>query len=276
MTMELLKWIIEENNIPKDVHFMSDSGWECDPTEMNGVYYNIQSNTIIFTQGYGMTEYEYDQSDEWEILYCPGLIKIQEIEIYPASGWMSLGLNTAFKRALKEAGDFEQYYGIKETEDKYDEIDLQIPLFYSIKSKGKFIGYIGFHGEDTVLEPEIYIFKQDRNKGYGTRVLKGFVDMAFTDGLVKASEDETENETVFPKQLVSTVRVNNEFSKKMMLACGFCESKKAAAKFLLFLDDEGSEDEFAEVSEFEITKEEYLKRRMKYEKQSKMVKVRSF
>lgn len=266
MTMELLKWIIEENNIPKDVHFMSDSGWECDPTEMNGVYYNIQSNTIVFTQGY-WPEWEYELSDEWEILYCPELIKIQEIEIYPASGGMSLGLNKAFKRALKEAGDFEQYYGIKETEDKYDEIDLERPLFYSIKSKGKFIGYIGFHGEDTALEPEIYIFKQDRNKGYGTRVLKGFVDMAFTDGLVKASGDETENETVFPKQLVSTVRVNNEFSKKMILACGFCERKKAAAKFLLFLDDEGSEDGFAEVSEFEITKEEYLKRRMKYEKQ---------
>ena len=34
MTMELLCKIIEENNIPRDVHFMSDSGWECDPTEI--------------------------------------------------------------------------------------------------------------------------------------------------------------------------------------------------------------------------------------------------
>ena len=78
MTMELLKRIIEENNIPKDVHFMIDSGWECDSTEMNGVYYNIQSNTIVFTQGYG-SDREYEQSDELEILYCPELIKIQEL-----------------------------------------------------------------------------------------------------------------------------------------------------------------------------------------------------
>ena len=37
MTMELLTKIVEDNNIPSDVHFMSDSGWECDPTEMDGV-----------------------------------------------------------------------------------------------------------------------------------------------------------------------------------------------------------------------------------------------
>ena len=267
MKMELLERIIEENHIPKDVHFMSDSGWESDPTEMNGVYYNIQSNIIVFTQGYG-SDREYEQSDEWEILYCPELIKIQELEVYPVSSWMSHGLNEEFKRALKEAGDFEQYYGIKETEDKYDEIDLQRTLFYSIKRNGKFIGYIGFHGEDTALEPEIYIFKQYRNKGYGTRVLKRFVNMAFTDGLMRVSRDKAEKETVFPEKLVSTVRVENEFSKKMMLACDFCESKKAAAEFLLFLDDEGSENGFAEVSEFEITKEDYLKRSTKHDKQS--------
>ena len=34
------------------------------------------------------------------------------------------------------------------------------------------------------------------------------------------------------------------------------------------MDDEGSENGFAEVSEFEITKEDYLKRSMKHDKQS--------
>ena len=61
MTMELLERIMEENNIPKDVHFMNDSGWECDPTEMNGVFYNRQSNTIIFTQS-GTSDREYEAS----------------------------------------------------------------------------------------------------------------------------------------------------------------------------------------------------------------------
>lgn len=50
MTMELLEQILKDNNIPKDVHLMSDSGWECDPTEMDGIFYNRQSNTIVFTQ----------------------------------------------------------------------------------------------------------------------------------------------------------------------------------------------------------------------------------
>ena len=256
MTMELLQQILKENYIPPNVHFMSDSGWECDPTEMDGVYYNIRSNTIIFTHGHG-SDREYEQSEEWEILYCPELIKIQELEIYPAFSWMSHDLNEEFKQALKAAGDFEQYYGIKETEDKYDEIDLRRPFFYSIKNNGKFIGYIGFHGEDTALEPEIYIFKQYRNKGYGTRVLKRFVDLAFTDGLVRTSREKKEKETVFPEKLVSTVRIENEYSKRLMLECGFRENKEVSHLFRLIVCEDDSAAGFVEVCEFEITKEEY-------------------
>lgn len=268
MTMELLERIIEENNIPKDVHFMSDSGWECDPTEMNGVFYNRQSNTIVFTQS-GISEREYEKSEEWEILYDPNLIKLEGLEVYPVTSVASSRITEDFKKALKEAGDFEQYYGIQETEDKYDEIDLRWrPLFYSIQMKGKNIGYIGFHGEDNELEPEIYIFEPYRNKGYGTRVLKRFIDMAFKEGLVKIWREKTENppqfysfmkETVFPEMLVSTVRAENEYSRKMMIACGFHKSRKVAAKFLTFVNDEDSETGFVQVSEFEITKEEYLK-----------------
>lgn len=50
MTYELLTRIIEEHNIPKDVKMMSDSGWECEETEMNGIFYNEKENTLIFTQ----------------------------------------------------------------------------------------------------------------------------------------------------------------------------------------------------------------------------------
>ena len=112
------------------------------------------------------------------------------------------------------------------------------------------------------LEPEIYIFKPYRNKGYGTRVLKKFIDIAFTEGLVKKWIEKNDNspsvysfkkENVFSGKLVSTVRAENEISRKMMLACGFRENKKAVAEFLLFLDDESS------VIGFEITKDEYLK-----------------
>lgn len=50
MTFEILEGIIKKHNIPKDVQLLSDSGWECDETEMNGVFYNAEENHIIFTQ----------------------------------------------------------------------------------------------------------------------------------------------------------------------------------------------------------------------------------
>lgn len=52
MTYKKLKEIIENNNIPEDVHFMSNSGWECCATEMDGVYYSPSANEIHFTQDY--------------------------------------------------------------------------------------------------------------------------------------------------------------------------------------------------------------------------------
>lgn len=50
MTYEQLKNIIEKNNIPEDVHLMSNSGWECCATEMDGVLWNPTYNEIHFTQ----------------------------------------------------------------------------------------------------------------------------------------------------------------------------------------------------------------------------------
>lgn len=57
MTFEKLKNIILQNNIPEDVKLLSDSGWECGETEMNGIFYNKQLSHIIFTQ----TGDKYDQ-----------------------------------------------------------------------------------------------------------------------------------------------------------------------------------------------------------------------
>ena len=262
MTMELLEQIIEENNIPKNVNFMSDSGWECNPTEMNGVlFYNRQSNTIISTQS-GTSDREYEASEDWEILYDPDLIKVEGLEVYPVTSVASGRITEDFKKAIKEAGDFELYYGIPETEDEYDEIDFNgLPLFYSIQIKAKNIGYIGFHGGDSGLVLEIYMFKPYRNKGYGTCVLKRFVDIAFKEGLVKKWRKKTENppplyvfekETVLPEQLIAIVRVENEYSRKMMLACGFQEKQEPVAEFITASS--------VETSEFVITKQDYIKK----------------
>lgn len=50
MTFDQLSKIIKQNHISKNVTLLSDSGWECDATDMNGVYYNKDENVIVFTQ----------------------------------------------------------------------------------------------------------------------------------------------------------------------------------------------------------------------------------
>lgn len=60
MTFERLSNLINKYNIPKNVHLLSDSGWECDATEMCGVYYNEKQNVIIFTQEISKYQ-EYDK-----------------------------------------------------------------------------------------------------------------------------------------------------------------------------------------------------------------------
>lgn len=67
MTFKRLEELIIKNNIPKDVKLMSDSGWECCETEMNGVYYNQNDNCIIFTQT--CDKYcEYEKLKNWKRL----------------------------------------------------------------------------------------------------------------------------------------------------------------------------------------------------------------
>ena len=67
MTFKELQDIITRNNIPENVTLMSDSGWECDATDMDGVFYNRKSNIIVFTQD-PYYEYEYLENSDWELL----------------------------------------------------------------------------------------------------------------------------------------------------------------------------------------------------------------
>lgn len=65
LTFEKLSNIIEKYNIPKDVHLMSDSGWECNATEMSGILYNEKENIIVFKQD---TDYLEKYYSNWKIL----------------------------------------------------------------------------------------------------------------------------------------------------------------------------------------------------------------
>lgn len=77
MTFERLSNLINKYNIPKNVHLLSDSGWECCETEMCGVYYNKEQNVIIFTQE--ISEFEtYDKRNERSI---EGFIALKDDDI---------------------------------------------------------------------------------------------------------------------------------------------------------------------------------------------------
>lgn len=68
MTISNLIQIIEEYKIPKDTKLLSDSGWECGATNMDGIYYNKNRKEIVFTQT-GSKHDRYYKNDEWQLLH---------------------------------------------------------------------------------------------------------------------------------------------------------------------------------------------------------------
>lgn len=73
MTFEILKKVIEMNNIPENVRLRQDCGWECCATELNGVWYNAKRNEIQFTQN-GKREFD----DENEFSDIPSEIRYSD------------------------------------------------------------------------------------------------------------------------------------------------------------------------------------------------------
>lgn len=72
MTYRILRQLIEDNGIPYDVALMSDSGWECSATEMDAIYYNESTSTLIFTQNNNIGHTVYDSNPDWMLLYKKG------------------------------------------------------------------------------------------------------------------------------------------------------------------------------------------------------------
>lgn len=67
MTVGKLTQILKENNIPEDAVMLSDSGWECDATDMDGVYYNKGRNELVFTRNGDKYDHYYNKP-EWQLL----------------------------------------------------------------------------------------------------------------------------------------------------------------------------------------------------------------
>lgn len=69
MTVGKFVQLVKENIIPEEAVMLSDSGWECGPSDMNGVYYNRFTNELVFTQRGDKYDRDYYNDLEWSLLY---------------------------------------------------------------------------------------------------------------------------------------------------------------------------------------------------------------
>ncbi len=69
MTIAEFEKIIKKCNIPEDVVMLSDSGWECNETDMDGIWYNEEEKQIVFTQRGDEYETHYFEKPGWTLLH---------------------------------------------------------------------------------------------------------------------------------------------------------------------------------------------------------------
>lgn len=63
---ELYK-IFKDNHIPNNALLLSDSGWECSATEMDGIVYNSNLNVVVFLQNNEYIDKKYNNKD-WKLI----------------------------------------------------------------------------------------------------------------------------------------------------------------------------------------------------------------
>ena len=74
MTIEKFLSLLSE--VSDDATLLSDSRWECGPTDMDGVFYNEKTNEITFTQGCWASEFKHHVGEK--CLYFAGWDKANE------------------------------------------------------------------------------------------------------------------------------------------------------------------------------------------------------
>ena len=68
INVETLIGIFINNKIDSNAVIMTDSGWECDETEVDMVYYNSKTNVVMLTRKNGNYDV-YEDSDDWKLLW---------------------------------------------------------------------------------------------------------------------------------------------------------------------------------------------------------------
>lgn len=130
-------------------------------------------------------------------------------------------IDLKIQEEIHNSGEFEFYFGIRETEERLKKLTINEELFYSIyqSTDDKLIGYLGISERLDSWEPEIYIFRKFRNHGYGAEALTALLHEFFSGKLVLFENGK--KKTIQAGSVEATVRSENIVSQRMMEKVGF-------------------------------------------------------
>lgn len=169
------------------------------------------------------------------------------------------GVDVRIREEIHNSGEFEFYFGVRETPGRLSEISINRELFYSIyeEKSSNLLGYLGFTEIENALEVEIYIFKEYRKRGYATEALSCILRKIFASELFV--ERESIRERIKTERIVSTVRRENIASQKMMEKLGFKRNENIAIGFSLMVNPEDeNEMSFFEIVEYVLEKKDMM------------------
>jgi RimJ/RimL family protein N-acetyltransferase len=124
---------------------------------------------------------------------------------------------------IREGDDFRIFTGYDFHEEALklllDDYNKHMWLIYR-KDDEKLIGYVGFFVNKDGYEPEIYIAKEERRKGYGYEVLSLLCDRLLHDGL------DHRDKKLSCSILYASCLEENIASNRLLQKCGFKETEK--------------------------------------------------
>ena len=159
--------------------------------------------------------------------------------------WNEL-IDLKIQEEIHHSGEFEFYFGIQETEERLKKLTINDELFYSIyqRTDDKLIGYLGISERLDSWEPEIYIFREFRNHGYGAEALTALLHEVFFGKLVVFEKGK--KKTIQIDSVEATVRRENIVSQRMLEKVGFVK-KEEVVEWLAFVSEDeltGADSDF--------------------------------
>lgn len=130
-------------------------------------------------------------------------------------------------------------------------------LFYSIYQRidDKLIGYLGISERLDSWEPEIYIFREFRNHGYGAEALTALLHEVFFGKLVVFEKGK--KKTIQIDSVEATVRRENIVSQRMLEKVGFVKNEEVVEWLAFVSEDEltGADSDFMPIVSYSLTKQ---------------------